>query len=272
SSSIPPSERWFDNLHKCRSKVAEQKWKELTMLLPTGCRSKVAEQKWKELTMLTPACEVQRRSRRFFLGSDRDFTCKDEKATRKEAAAKALGLQACCGREFLADWSRMYRQRRLASTFADLPEARKARVWQNQLNFGVVVDVASDVVFDVKVSTVELFISHSSKCPSWQKLLALCHYLNLDLAIFSSFLACILGMIFWVLRAGSLSAVAQELAVHSKTGSATAELIPMWILIFQLIPAACPNHFATGDVYTLLSILRSAPVDADLILVNQDLA
>ena len=43
-------------------------------------------------------------------------------------------------------------------------------------------------------------------------------------------------------------------------------------LIFQFIPAACPNHFATGDVYTLLSILRSAPVDADLILVNQDLA
>ena len=28
---------------------------------------------------LTPACEVRRRSRRFFLGSDRDFTCKDEK-------------------------------------------------------------------------------------------------------------------------------------------------------------------------------------------------
>ena len=43
-------------------------------------------------------------------------------------------------------------------------------------------------------------------------------------------------------------------------------------LIFQLIPVACPNHFATGDVYTLLSILKSAPVDADLILVNQDLA
>ena len=32
-------------------------------------------------------------------------------------------------------------------------------------------------------------------------------------------------------------------------------------LIFQLIPVACPNHFATGDVYTLLSILKSAPVD-----------
>ena len=43
-------------------------------------------------------------------------------------------------------------------------------------------------------------------------------------------------------------------------------------LIFQLIPSACPHHFAAGDVYTLLSILREAPVDADLILVNQDLA
>ena len=43
-------------------------------------------------------------------------------------------------------------------------------------------------------------------------------------------------------------------------------------LIFQLIPVACPNHFATGDVYTLLSVLKSAPVDADLVLVNQDLA
>jgi hypothetical protein len=61
-----------------------------------------------------------------------------------------------------------------------------------------------------QVSTVELFISHSSKCPSWQKLLALCHYLNLDLAIFSSFFACILGVIFLVLHAGSLSAVEQE--------------------------------------------------------------
>jgi hypothetical protein len=43
-------------------------------------------------------------------------------------------------------------------------------------------------------------------------------------------------------------------------------------LIFQLIPVACPDHFASGDVYALLTILKSAPVDADLILVNQDLA
>ena len=43
-------------------------------------------------------------------------------------------------------------------------------------------------------------------------------------------------------------------------------------MIFQLMPVACPNHFASGDVNTLLSILKSAPVDADLILVNQELA
>ena len=43
-------------------------------------------------------------------------------------------------------------------------------------------------------------------------------------------------------------------------------------MIVQLILVACPNHVASGDVYTLLEILRSAPVDANLILVNQDLA
>ena len=43
-------------------------------------------------------------------------------------------------------------------------------------------------------------------------------------------------------------------------------------LIFQLIPVACPDHFASGDVHTLLTILKSAPIGADLILANQDLA
>ena len=43
-------------------------------------------------------------------------------------------------------------------------------------------------------------------------------------------------------------------------------------LLFQLIPVACPSHFAAGDVYTLLDILRSAPKDGDYILYNQDLA
>jgi len=43
-------------------------------------------------------------------------------------------------------------------------------------------------------------------------------------------------------------------------------------MIFQLIPVACPDHFASGDVYTPVSILRAAPVDGNLILINQDLA
>ena len=43
-------------------------------------------------------------------------------------------------------------------------------------------------------------------------------------------------------------------------------------LIFQLIPVACPDHFASGDVYDLLKILREAPIHGDLVLYNQDLA
>ena len=36
-------------------------------------------------------------------------------------------------------------------------------------------------------------------------------------------------------------------------------------------PSGLSKPLASGDVYTLLEILRSAPVDAKLILVNQDL-
>ena len=43
-------------------------------------------------------------------------------------------------------------------------------------------------------------------------------------------------------------------------------------LIFQLIPIACPDHFATGDVYHLLHILHQAPEHGPLRLYNQDLA
>ena len=43
-------------------------------------------------------------------------------------------------------------------------------------------------------------------------------------------------------------------------------------MIFQLIPVACPDHFASGDVNTLLTILQAAPIDGDLIRINQDLA
>eukprot|EP00435_Cladocopium_sp_Y103_P004821 s6076_g1.t1 len=43
-------------------------------------------------------------------------------------------------------------------------------------------------------------------------------------------------------------------------------------LLYQLIPVGCPHHFAVGDVYELLSILKSIPEDQPLRLFNQDLA
>ena len=46
-------------------------------------------------------------------------------------------------------------------------------------------------------------------------------------------------------------------------------------IIFKFIPVgsvACPRHFASADVYTLLQILREAPEHADLVLYYQNLA
>ena len=43
-------------------------------------------------------------------------------------------------------------------------------------------------------------------------------------------------------------------------------------LLYTLVPKACPNHFALGDMYTLLQLLHSCPMDAPLQLWNQDLA
>eukprot|EP00435_Cladocopium_sp_Y103_P057213 s1043_g19.t1 len=43
-------------------------------------------------------------------------------------------------------------------------------------------------------------------------------------------------------------------------------------LLYQLIPAGCPHHFAVGDVYELLAILKSVPENQSLRLFNQDLA
>ena len=63
-----------------------------------------------------------------------------------------------------------------------------------------------------------------------------------------------------------------DLSSHSWTPLSDQFQHPIARMIFQLIPVACPNHFASGDTYTLLDILRSAPVDASLVLINQDLA
>ena len=61
-----------------------------------------------------------------------------------------------------------------------------------------------------KVGSVDFLISHSWSCPSWMKILAICQYMNLDRAIALSNLACPLGALFLLLRAGSVSDVAMH--------------------------------------------------------------
>eukprot|EP00435_Cladocopium_sp_Y103_P036065 s3479_g9.t1 len=43
-------------------------------------------------------------------------------------------------------------------------------------------------------------------------------------------------------------------------------------MLYQLIPGGCPHHFAVGDVYEPLSILKTIPEQMPLRLFNQDLA
>ena len=61
-----------------------------------------------------------------------------------------------------------------------------------------------------EVSQVDFFISHSWSCPSWMKRLALCHCLNLNLAIGSCGFAFLLAILILIVPAGSVAAVAQQ--------------------------------------------------------------
>ena len=61
-----------------------------------------------------------------------------------------------------------------------------------------------------RVSEVDFFVSHSWSCSPWMKRLALCHCLNLNLAIGSCVLAFLLAVLILVLHAGSFPAVAQQ--------------------------------------------------------------
>lgn len=60
-----------------------------------------------------------------------------------------------------------------------------------------------------KVSQCDVFISHSWSCAKWMKFLAICHYMNLDLAILLSVLACLFSLVLLVVHAGNWSGVAQ---------------------------------------------------------------
>ena len=55
-----------------------------------------------------------------------------------------------------------------------------------------------------KVAKADIFVSHSWSCASWMKALALCHHLNLDLAIASSVVIAALSATFilFLLQAG----------------------------------------------------------------------
>ena len=61
-----------------------------------------------------------------------------------------------------------------------------------------------------QVSRVDYFISHSWSCPCWMKSLAFCHFLNFDLAIVSSCMACLFAVLILFLHAGSFSGVATQ--------------------------------------------------------------
>eukprot|EP00438_Fugacium_kawagutii_P032443 Skav223747 [mRNA] locus=scaffold3575:191369:194407:- [translate_table: standard] len=126
-----------------------------------------------------------------------------------------------------------------------------------------------------KVSRCDVFISHSWSCAKWIKLLAVCHYLNLDVAIVLSVLAGLLNLVLFVVHAGNWSGVAQlsqgllyaglafiaqsskmlilwddtiferlwcnyELAIYAKTSySAGAfEVLPMWVPMWTLALSA----------------------------------
>ena len=58
------------------------------------------------------------------------------------------------------------------------------------------------------VSHVDVFISHSWSCPPLMQWLAVCHYLNSEVAMASSGFVCILSATILVLSAGSIDAVA----------------------------------------------------------------
>eukprot|EP00438_Fugacium_kawagutii_P029466 Skav209233 [mRNA] locus=scaffold293:351644:354299:- [translate_table: standard] len=60
-----------------------------------------------------------------------------------------------------------------------------------------------------KASRCDVFISHSWSCPRWMKFLAICHHMNVDLAIVLSVIACLLALTLLVLYAGHFRGLSQ---------------------------------------------------------------
>eukprot|EP00913_Durusdinium_trenchii_P031205 g29219.t2 len=60
------------------------------------------------------------------------------------------------------------------------------------------------------VPKVDIFICHSWSCPAGMKILVLCHYFNLSLAMVSAIIACLLASLGLILQMGSLRDVGRE--------------------------------------------------------------
>lgn len=98
------------------------------------------------------------------------------------------------------------------------------------------------------VSTLEdasedTFISHSWSCPAWMKYLGICYYLNLDLAVEASTLACVLAVSMLLFRSsGSITVVAQE-GQFLLMGALILFPVAMFLLIFFFGQFFCQQSF-----------------------------
>lgn len=96
----------------------------------------------------------------------------------------------------------------------------------------------------INVTEVDFFISHSWRCPSWMKVCALCHFLNLDAAVYSATVVWISTALILILRAGSVS----EIAHSAQTTFELHRAVVYWpmtvfFLVFFLGHLRCEKRF-----------------------------
>ncbi|CAK9106806.1 unnamed protein product [Durusdinium trenchii] len=122
---------------------------------------------------------------------------------------------------------------------------KAAKAWQVLSNL-----LASPSHFDLElydslpsVEGTDTFISHSWSCPAWMKYLGICYYLNLDLAVEASTLACVLAVSMLLFRSsGSITVVAQE-GQFLLMGALILFPVAMFLLIFFFGQFFCQQSF-----------------------------
>lgn len=75
------------------------------------------------------------------------------------------------------------------------------------------------------VIRADSFISHSWSCPGWLRILAICHHLNLNMAIGSCLLTSFFSVLFLVFSAGSFDSIAKQ--PHA--------VLQLWLLGFPTV-------------------------------------